>query len=100
MKLLQLFKKEKVDEFKDIQNQIWYNIHCVGRDWNKDDIIITRDTRTICVGQFSSYDVFIPTNYISFRELVKIKYQKQRKCLLSYLRFVAMLAILESLYRK
>jgi|APSaa5957512535_1039671.scaffolds.fasta_scaffold00325_14 hypothetical protein len=74
MKLIQIFRKEKTNEFVDIQEQIWHNIHCVGRKWNKDDIIVTRNKETICVGQFSSYDVFIPTDYISFRELVMIKH--------------------------
>lgn len=74
MKLIQLFRKEKTNEFSDIQEQIWRNIHCVGREWNKDDIIVVKELRTICAGQFSSYDVFIPTDYISMCELIKIKH--------------------------
>lgn len=74
MKLLQLFKKERINEFDDIQTQLWYAIHCVGREWKKEDIIVTRNLETICVGEFSSYDVFIPTDYISFHELLKIKH--------------------------
>lgn len=66
-------KRQKVNEYEELQNEIYDKLSVWRYGIKKSDISVTMEY-TLCVGEFGSYSIFIKgLDYIWIDELKKIK---------------------------